>query len=244
MHRRALILGFVVVAISQVLTASAVRADFTTNPQVFSIPLSPTNWGPDTLSLAGLNPLSVQQFDASAYSVGGKTAVLEGVNFRIDYEFQNTLTMQFFNMSTISVTATASLSLENAKGVAFLTSDPFMNTATLTASPDTILGKTVSFPTKTVDGTVSSPVGGFDGSNTLANYAGKGRMMVPVVANATSTFTTSSGNGFGSSVNEAKATITISYRYALVPEPSSMVLVGMGCVGLLGVCRHKFRRRV
>src|SRR4051794_25441324 len=41
MRRPALILGLAVVAITQVLTTPAVRADFTTNPQTFSIPLTP-----------------------------------------------------------------------------------------------------------------------------------------------------------------------------------------------------------
>jgi len=243
MRRRALICGLAVMVIVQVLTAPAVRADFTTNPQTFSIPLTPTNWGADTSSLVGLDPLVVQQFNPASFSVGGKTAVLEGVNVRVDYEFDNTLSMQFFNMSTISVTATGSLSIENQKGVPFLTSAPFVNTETLTANPSSILGKTVTFPTKTITGTMSSPAGGYSGGMTLLNFTGTGTTRLPVVSQASSTFSTSSGNGFGSSVTDAKATITISYRYALVPEPSSVLLVGMGCLGLLGVSRQRFRRK-
>jgi hypothetical protein len=242
MRRRAFFLGLAFVAIAQAVTAPAVRADFTTNPRVFSIPLTPTNWGSDTRSLVGLDPIVMDKFNPAAFSVGGKTAVLEGVNVRIDYEFDNTLSMHFFNMSTISVTATETLNIQDTHGAAFLTSKTFVNTETLTANPSTVLGGTVTFPTRTFTGTMSSSAGGFTGG-LLQQFLGTGTTRLPVVAQASSTFSTSSGNGFGSSVTEAKASITISYRYALVPEPSSVVLLGMGSLGLLGVCSQRFRRK-
>jgi hypothetical protein len=244
MHPRAVILGMVVVGFAQLVAAPAVRADFMTNPQVFSIPLTPTNWGPGTPSITLLDPLAVQKFDPAAFSVGGKIAVLEGVNVRVDYEFDNTLSMQFFNMSKIGVLATGSMSIEGPKGAAFLTSQPFANQETMTAQSSWTFPHTVTFPTQTFAGSMSSPGGGYTAPGTLQIFTGTNSISLPVVATASSTFSTSSGNGFGSSVTEAKATITISYRYALlVPEPSSLVLAGLGCLGLLGVCRQRTRRK-
>jgi PEP-CTERM motif len=242
MRPRTAILGMAVVGVAQLVAAPAVLADFTTNPQVFSIPLTPTNWGPDTSSIKLLDPLAVEKFNPAAFSVGGKTAVLEGVNVRVDYEFENTLSMQFFNVSKTSVLATGSMSIEGPKGNAFLTSQPFTDQQTMTAQSSWTFPHSVTFPTQTYAGSLSSPNGGYTGQGTLQQFTGAGTISLPVVATASSTFSTSSGNGYGSSVTEAQATITISYRYLLlVPEPSSLVLAGLGCLGLLGVCRQRTR---
>jgi hypothetical protein len=243
MRWRAVIFGLAVVGLAHFVAGPRASADFFTNPQNFTIPMTQTNWGPGTPSLAGIVPLAVQQFDPATYSTGGKTAVLEGVEVKVDYEFENTLSMQFYNMSTITVTATGSMSISNPAGVAFLTSTPFVNTETLTANPSTVLGKTVTFPTKTYPGTMGSPAGGYTGAQTLMNFTGTGTISLQASANATSHFSTSSGNGFGSSLTLAGASVSIIYRYALVPEPSSLVLAGLGCVGLLGVCRQRLRPR-
>jgi PEP-CTERM motif len=241
MRSRSMIFGMAVLGLTQLVTGSSVLADFSTNPQNFSIPLTPTNWGPGTASIVTLDPLAVSQFNAAQYSVNGKIAVLTGVLVGVEYEFQNTLSMQFFNMSTISVKATGSLSVQNSAGTPFLTSTPFSNSQTLAATPSTLLGKNVTFPTQTFFGVMATPGNGLTGTTTLQSFSGTGTITLPVVASASSTFTTSSGNGYGSSVTEALANVHVIYRYILVPEPSSLVLAGLGFVGLLAVCRQRNR---
>jgi hypothetical protein len=248
MQWRALVLGILGVGLAQLAVPTAARADFLTNPQVLTIPLTPTDWGPTTTVLTGLDPFVLKQFNPATYSSGGKTAVLLGVEVKMSYEFDNTLSMKFDNMSTITVKATGNMQVDRPNGSTLLpTPNPaFTNFQSMTANPATVLGKTVTFPTQVYTGSVSSPTGGFTDSTSLTQFKGTGTISLPVVATATSTFTTSSGNGFGASVTDAKAVITVVYRYALVPEPSSLALAGLGggCVALVGVCRSRKRSRL
>ena len=148
--------------------------------------------------------------------------------------------MQFYNTSTITVKATGSLSVENSAGVAYVTTPAFNDSQTLTLKP-TSAGSLITFPTQTYQGATSVPGGALTGTSTLQSFNGTGTVTLPVVASASSSFTSSSGNGYGSSVTDALANIYVVYRYALVPEPSSFVLAGVGLAGLLAVCRHRMK---
>lgn len=235
-NTRSILSIFVAGLVIPALTGVA-RADFTPT-QTASIPLTQTNWDSTTPSVAGVDPLTFQQFNAAQYSQNGLTAVLTSVQLTLNYTFDNTLTMRFDNVSTITVTASGTMGLTLPGGTNLLPTTPtFTHSETLSATPSDVFSKYVTLPlTPPATGTVN---GTYTDSATLSQFTGTGTISLPAFANATSSFTSSSGNGYGSSVTYASATVGIVYFYTLAPEPSSFVLMGLGVVGLVAVaCRR------
>jgi hypothetical protein len=62
----------------------------------------------------------------------------------------------------------------------------------------------------------------------FSDFIGTGMVDLPVTATAFSSFFSSSGNGGGAVITKASATVTIQYHLASIPEPSSVILLGLG----------------
>jgi PEP-CTERM motif len=224
------------------------RADYqiyATPTQTQSVPLSYTDWGPTTPSLAGKNPFVIQQFDPTKYNQGNLTAKFYEVVVSLAYDFKNSVSMTFVNPSTMTVTAQGimHLDLTGAGGLAdvldIVNTPTFFTQKTLNYPTD-IATKIYVQPTpKDVPGTSAM---GYIDATTLGHFQGTSTVQLPVFATATSGYTTSSGNGFGSSTTLASAALSITYYYYYVPEPSSMALTGIGGIGLLLAARGRGRR--
>jgi len=233
MQRRTFTLGILSVAFALALGAGSARADYTTAPANYTIPLTQTNWSDTTQSLQGLNGFPVVKFDPTVYSVPGFKAVLTEVDLVLTYTFENTLQMRFDNVSTIVVAASGTMNLTLPDGTTNLVTSPtFSNSGTQTSTISDVFSKYVTLPTYTKTGTVGANyVDQPTLSQFLYNQTGSKVIQLPVSANAQSSFSSSSGNGMGSSVTLAGASISIVYHYIL-PEPSSFVLTGLGVMGL------------
>ena len=234
MQQRTWMQGMLLVGLALAQGGATARADYTTAPQTFTIPLTKTNWTPTTSTLTGVDPLSVVKFDPTTLGLPpGQTAILTQVDLTVNYTFENTLTMRFDNPSTITVSASGTMNLYLPNGTTNLVTPPtFTNSSTQTATVSDTFSKYVTLPTQTTTGTASqSYVDQPTVSQFLYNGSNGKLINLPVFAQAQSSFATNSGNGFGSSVTLAGASITVVYHYIL-PEPSSFVLTGLGVMGL------------
>ncbi|MFO0954380.1 MAG: choice-of-anchor E domain-containing protein [Isosphaeraceae bacterium] len=244
MPKRNECIGLLCMASLLLVGGSPARAEFTVTVKSAAIPTTQTDWGPTSSSLSGLNPLQLTQFDASKYAVGGQTAVLKSVDVKLDYQFDNRLALTFVNLSTITVTATGSINLFLPDGTTKLVpTATFANTGSLRVDPAGMLMKTVYLPNPPAfTSYTGSQTQTYTDAATLAMFTGKSTIGLPAVASATSKFTTDSGNGFGSSLTFASVVASLVYHYDLVPEPSSIVLTGLGVSGLLGFFRFRSRK--
>lgn len=247
MRHRAVFNGLLSVGLAFFALAPIARADFVTAAQTGTIPLTLTDWSPTTTSLAGKNPFQIQQFNAAAYQAAapaGKTVQLTGVGISLTYQFQNTISMRFDNVSTITVNASGEMHLGLAgTGITDLVGKPtFASSASKTSTGTDVFPKFLTLPTTVVNHTSNM---GYTAANptVLAAFTGTGIASLPVVATATSSFSTSSGNGKGTSDTSALASISVVYFYQYVPEPSSMALTGLGGIGLVLAYRKRGNRK-
>jgi len=195
------------------------------------------------------------QFDPNAHIVNGMPGKLVGVELVMEYKFENTISLRFDNLSTLRVDVAGNMELTLPTGTK-VTADfqgpnapttpgnptpnvgQYLNTSgNITLNPGNMMSKTVDIPTTTIHGFVTSPpVTGFTDAATLAKFTGTSTVSLPILANASSLFSTNTGNGFGSSTTLASAVVSV--RYLFVPEPSSVVLTGLGlAAGLVWVRR-------
>jgi hypothetical protein len=83
----------------------------------------------------------------------------------------------------------------------------------------------------------------------LALFTAPGTIDLTVMASALGSIEDTAGNEEGSILTQAAATVTLEYKYdpvaqgPVVPEPSSVVLLGVGAAGLVAV-RWSRKRRV
>ena len=238
MRMRTTVFGLLGLAIALTSNQPRAWADFTLPPQDQGFSFVQTDWGPSNTSG---NPLTFNKFNVPG-------ATLTSVDLTFNWGFQNTITLSFGTPSTESVHASGGITL--AKPNADITVNPvpgnflfptqtFSNVGAATG----VAGQVISLPTQTfLSGnpnytpaqhtTLSS-------ASDLAPFIGSGTVGFQVVATATSDFTSSSGNGAGTSVTYAEPDLQITYHY--VPEPSSVLLLGLGSGGLLLVYRQRRR---
>lgn len=247
MRRQAMLQGMLTLGLFLVILPPNVQADFTVVPKVSDpIPLTLTDWNKNTESLAGKNPFQVQQFNPNDYASSappGQVAQLTGVGIRLTYSFHNQITMRFDNVSTITVNAHGDMHLALPGVLADIVAAPhFDNVGTQTSSKGDTFPKSVDI-TPPLNLTNKHVDAGYTTANVLAAFTGSGQVLMPVTATATSDFTTTSGNGRGTSDTAAGASISVLYYYRFVPEPSGVVLMGLGGVGVLTVYRRRVRRK-
>jgi len=230
-----------------VMAGLPARADFTPWQSVDLFkpanPLDPgtrqTNWSADA---------AFGKFDPSTApgARSGSPAVLLGVQVQLEYRFDNTVSMRFDNATTETVTANGSINVFMPDGLTkVVTPATFSKVTTQTANVNDIFSKFVNVPTAfappLAPGTITGPI--ITAPGQLGQFLGLGKIDMPVTAFATSQFNSNSGNGFGSSVTHAWATVSIRYLFTVVPEPSAVVLTGIGAACLLAVALRRGHRR-
>jgi hypothetical protein len=210
------------------------------------IPLTKTDWNDSTASLAGKNPFVLPQFnpaDHTAEGPPGSKVMLLAVAFELTYQFQNTLTMQFTNVSTITVTASGIMHLNLPGVINDLVGAPtFANSGSRTSKSTDTFPENVVLGPQITSGDSKMAYFWNTSPNVTNAFTGTGVIKLPVIATATSDFTTSSGNGRGTSDTFALASINVIYFYTFVPEPSSVVLTALGGTAL-AACYQRRRAR-
>ncbi len=229
-------LALLCVAISMATVPIKAFADVTAI-QSITVPLTATNFG---VNGAPNDPLVFNQFDPTL-------GTLQQVNVTMQYDFNQQISMTFANPATITVTAGNNLiALERPDTTSIFSATPptFSETVTYGFAPgETTFPHTLNFGPQNNHVSLS-PVALTSGSD-LAAFTGPGTIALPLIASAVSSFSSTSGNGTGSSTTMAGATVTVQYVYSptnAVPEPSSMILLGLGGGGLMW--GRRLRRRL
>jgi hypothetical protein len=259
--------GFLSICVAFLFLAHNASADGTlpAQTQSTSSSLVDTNWGPGT---TGLNdPLVFNQFNPQLGTLTGINLTFS-FTIRNDYvlTFVNTPTPTTIYVATSQTSNPAILS--NPAERATLTDG---NTVTLLGpgSSGTIFGppatrQPVDFvamteasgtwssllpitnphfipPTETTQSLSETLTGSL-----LNDFTGHGTVDLPVLATGNSSFFSSTGNGSGEVLTTADATLSIQYTFipfAVVPEPSSIILLGVGIGFTLFAAHRRFPRR-
>lgn len=217
--------------------------------QTQSIPLTHTNWNSSTASLQGTDPLVFNQFNPSAHP----TQTLQEVDITVKFNETNTYSMTFTGPATISVTAidpadsiyAPTIAADTASGKwplsSFIPSLQVQDAAGLLTRTVTE-GKGVSYPLTLGSASLTPANISTSQSTTLAPgspgfnaFVGSGTISFPFLAEGGSMFSSGTGNGGGSVTTQSGVTMTVAYittQNQIVPEPSSVVLLGLGAAGL------------
>jgi hypothetical protein len=233
------------VAAGQILTALQSRS--TSPPGV----LIATDWGPGTNGVT--SPLSFEKFNPTLGSLTAIDITLTAT-IRNDYEliFVNTPIPTTIGVAT-SQTSDPSVLADPTKR-SMLTDGPtvtvFGPSSTLqifgapaTRQPVDFVQLTESSGTWSSLLPITSPhfisptitqqsysrtLTDSNAPSLFADFIGTGNVDLPVTAAAFSSFYSSSGNGGGAVLTNANAIVTLQYLYAAVPEPSSVIILGLG----------------
>ncbi|MGE3820362.1 MAG: choice-of-anchor E domain-containing protein [Isosphaeraceae bacterium] len=213
----ALVLGFWLASPGGVFAAS-----LTTPVQAHFIPLTQTNWQPG-LPPTVTNPLVFDKFDPAL-------GQLLAVNVALNSSFNHDVTLRFLSPSTLTMrTQASSVSVRDPNGNLLISAVPPMVDESRVVSNGPF-PQTVTIPT-ILQGAGAGPLALTDPA-TLAMFTASSpgeTIALPVMASSSSAFSSSSGNGSGSIVTRASADVLISYTY--VPEPSTLLILGLGFAG-------------
>ena len=214
MARRISWMGLSVAVASLYAFASPARADFIEKFDV-TVPLQNTDFS-TTVTLPTFQPQGNEK--------------LLGVALELDAKLSSAVTMTFTSLSTITLTPDALVTVSGPAGVT-LSADP---TAT---SQQTLSAQTFS---ATLINTASNSLAESTSPALLSAFTGgTGSVGLTFSAKGGLRFDNQGGNGGYDVLTKAGGTVTVFYRVA--PEPSSVVLLGLGGMGA-GVLR-RFRRR-
>jgi hypothetical protein len=233
--------------------------------QTASIAETIPNWGPSTPSLAGQDPLVFNKFDPAL-------GQLQSVSISMTYTTRESVSMNFTVPTTIVLKSSFAQSPNvgptiTLNGPAGGSATPLMTASapvfTYTKTYGGSNGQSLpqSFSNNpaqyqpgspfflTPDGQPNNTNSSFTGTKSvtitdpsqLALFTGNGTLGLPAFATAGETVTVNGGNGSGMILTYAGVTVSLSYNY-VVPEPSSMALLGLGGGGLLLVGRLRRRR--
>jgi hypothetical protein len=219
-----------------------------------------TDWGPGTSGVT--SPLPFEKFNPKLGSLTAIDITLT-VNIRNDYElmFVKSSTPTTIDLATTQ-TSDPSVLADPAKR-ALLTDGPTVTlfgpngTAQIFGAPATT--QPVDFVQMTESsGTWSSllPITNpnfisptitqqsfsrtLTDSNALSlfsDFIGTGNVDLPITATAFSSFYSSSGNGGGAVFTKGNATVTVQYLFTSIPEPSSVIILGLG-IGISFLARR------
>jgi PEP-CTERM motif len=207
--------------------------------QTASIPLTATDWSPGTGGIT--NPLVFNQFDP-------KLGTLDAITITFNTRVLNDFELIFYTTPTPTTITVGNAPASNpSEGPALTLYAPNGTTPILvsTVPADQVSRMTATASTYSSQLPITSPyyippsdvtnslTDSLDRSNAAAlfqDFIGTGSIGLPVTAIAYSSFTTSSGNGVGKVTTEASASVTLQYLFtaASVPEPSSLILLGLG----------------
>jgi hypothetical protein len=216
--------------------------------------LTSTNWGPGTSGIT--DPLVFDQFNSKLGTLDSVVMTLTAT-VRNDYllVFPNTIEATRLIVADTGNSSVLTDSTELAKQTdgptvtvfapdhktqifgAPGTMQPISSIDMTEPGPLTLSGL-LTETTTTYPRTVDSSTPGL-----LASFIGPGTISLDVTATAFSSFFSSSGNGTGQITTKANATVTVQYLYtqAIIPEPSSLILLTLGLGG--GLVASRWRRR-
>lgn len=224
------------VALLALASGARARGDFATETYSASTLETRTNFGTGT-SKAPL-ALSLPKFDPSL-----------GVLERAELTFTGSITSQATMTFTVENTTLAA----NVRDARVTAVDPFGRELAVTLdlnfshtvgpNPDGPLPLTIGLPSKSASGFAAGASPGnplvYSG-DALDFFTGTGSFDLPVSAFALATTSSSTSNGRVRVITTALGTASITYHFRPVPEPSGLVLAGLG-MGLVWVARRRAR---
>jgi hypothetical protein len=224
--------------------------------QTQSIAPTDTNWDSST---SGTQPLVFQQWDPSAHP----TQFLKEVDISVKMGTTNSYSMTFISPATISVSAidpntshgifapTVSADTSSWPLSSFVPTLHVQDSNGLLTKTKTVGGGgafPITFDSAALGGPVNFsstfPTAIMPGSADFSKFEGSGTIAFPFLAQGVSTFSSSTGNGSGHVTTQASVTMTVDYitgQKQVVPEPASVVLLGLGAGGFLLARRWRSR---
>jgi hypothetical protein len=230
--------------------------------QTATMPLTPTNF-----SSGGTpgNPLAFQQFDTKNGSL-----ILDSVNLTVNASITNKFAMEFYTPATITDSVASGNAAQPGPAITLYQPDGKTPLLTAAAPNDASVlsrsvtwGKQANQPMNVLFSSSVSPSSPYylapavtQNTQTLkltapadlALFTGSGSIKLPVAGSAVASITSSSGNGYGEITTQGTADVTVTYSYhdrvpapQMVPEPTSMVLWGLG--GVVFAIRFRTRSR-